>query len=143
MLAVFHEFRRYKNALTIPEDAQRTFRRRTREEHINGCYINIYTVLTDSSWFNLDFLTEKAKEEAKRIRDRLVNEVQGMEELPPDVMDYGSRTGLNSSSPEAQGLLSGEEEMLVPSKVGMRKREVSTPTNTITSGGVLEKSILL
>ena len=59
-------------------------------------------------------MTEEGKEEAKRIRDRLVNEVQSMEELPPDVMDYGSRIGLNSSSPGAQGLLSREEEMLVP-----------------------------
>ncbi len=55
VLAIFHKLRRYKNALTISEDAQRTFRGRTREEHINGYYINIYTVLTDSSWFNLEF----------------------------------------------------------------------------------------
>ena len=62
----------------------------------------------------MEFLTEEGKAEAYRIRDCLVNEVQGMEELPSEVMDYGSRTGLKSSSPEAQGLLSGEEEILVP-----------------------------
>ena len=49
VVAVFRELRRYKHALTIPEDVQRTFRGRTREEHIDGYYTNIYAVLTDSS----------------------------------------------------------------------------------------------
>lgn len=98
VLAVFRELRRYKHALTIPENVQRTFKGRTREEHIDGYYTNIYAVLTDSSWFNLEFLTEEGKAEAERIRDRLVNEAQGMEELPRDVMDYATRTDLKSSS---------------------------------------------
>ena len=62
----------------------------------------------------MEFLTEEGKEEAERIRDRLVNEVQGMEDLPRHAMEYVTRTGLDGNSPEAQGLLSGEEEMLVP-----------------------------
>ena len=114
VLAVFRELRRYKHALTIPEDVQRTFRGRTREEHIDGYYTNIYAVFADSSWFNLEFLTEEGKEDAKRIRERLVNEAQGMEELPRDVMDYGSSHGMSSGSKYGRALLSGEEEMLVP-----------------------------
>ena len=136
---VFHELRRYKDALTIPEDWQpreimprnrmringqeipeewvRERRRRlnrTREEHIEGYYNNILATLTDLKWLNTDYWTDEGMEEAKRIRDRLINEVQGMEELPSEVMDYGISHGLGSNSPEAQGLLSGEEEMLVP-----------------------------
>ena len=94
--------------------------------------------LSDSEWFNMEFLTEEGKEEAKRIRDRLIKKVQGMEELPPHTMEYGISGGLDSNSPEAQGLLSGEEEMLVP-----KRREVFTPINAINSSGALKKAILL
>lgn len=105
------------NGQEIPEEWVRERRRRlnrTREEHIEGYYNNILATLTDLSWLNTDYWTDEGMEEAKRIRDRLIKEVQGMKELPSEVMDYGSSRGLGSNSPEAQGLLSGEEEMLVP-----------------------------
>lgn len=57
----------------------------------------------------MEFLTEEGKAEAERIRDRSIKEVQGMEELPRDTMNYDISGGLDSNSPEAQGLLSGEE----------------------------------
>ena len=62
----------------------------------------------------MEFLTEEGKAEAYRIRDCLVNEVQGMEELPRDTMDYGSSHGMSSGSEYGRALLSGEEEILVP-----------------------------
>lgn len=52
--------------------------------------------------------------EAERIRDRLIEELQGMEKLPHYTMKYGISGGLDSNHPEAQGLLSREEKLLVP-----------------------------
>ena len=60
----------------------------------------------------MEFLTEEGKAEC--IWERLIKEVQGMEELPRDTMDYGSSHGMSSGSEYGRALLSGEEEILVP-----------------------------
>ena len=51
---------------------------------------------------------------AERIRERLINEVQRMEKLPPNTMGYGIKRGLSHRDEMGKALLSGEEEMLVP-----------------------------
>ena len=50
--------------------------------------------------------------EANALITRLVTEIQGLENLPLDVMAYG--TGMSDQSPDYQSIRNGEEEMLVP-----------------------------
>ena len=111
---IFHDLLCYKQTLALPEDGQPKEGERSREQLLELYYESMLGRLSESEWLNMEFLTEEGKEEARQIRDRLGNEVQGMEELPRRTMEYGISGGLDSNSPEAQGLLSGEEEMLVP-----------------------------
>ena len=115
-IRIFRSLLRYKHALTLPEDWQDPLFGKSREQEVEFYYNSMRGWLSDLEWLNPDYSTEEGKSEAERIRDRLVNEVQGMEELPRDVIEYATRTGLDSNDPEVHGLLSGEEEMLVPYK---------------------------
>ena len=63
-------------------------------------------------WLNPKFGTDAGKAEANALITRLVTEIQGLENLPLDVMAYG--TGMSNQSPDYQSIRNGEEEMLVP-----------------------------
>ena len=65
-------------------------------------------------WLRPEFMTEEGQEEARSIRDRLIHEVPGMEDLDPSTMDYALEAGINRYGEEAKGLIAGEEEMLTP-----------------------------
>lgn len=65
-------------------------------------------------WLRPEFMTEEGQEEARHIRDRLIHEVPGMEELDPSTMHYALVGIIHPSNPEAKGLIAGEEEMLTP-----------------------------
>ena len=66
-------------------------------------------------WLNARYASEAGKAEAIGIRDRLIREVKGMNELPERIMDYAnSGSGFDRDSPEGQALINGEEELLVP-----------------------------
>ena len=66
-------------------------------------------------WLNARYASEAGKAEAIGIRDRLIREVKGMNELPERIMDYAnSGSGFTKESPEGQALINGEEELLVP-----------------------------
>ena len=66
-------------------------------------------------WLNARYASEAGKAEAIGIRDRLIREVKGMNELPVKIMDYAnSGSGFTKDSPEGQALINGEEELLVP-----------------------------
>ena len=66
-------------------------------------------------WLNARYASEAGKAEAIGIRDRLIREVKGMNELPERIMDYAnSGSGFTKDSPEGQALINGEEELLVP-----------------------------
>ncbi len=111
---IFHDLLCYKQTLALLEDWRPREEERNREQLLELYYGSMLGRLSESEWLNMEFLTEEGKEEARQIRDCLIHEVQGTEELPRDTMEYGISGGLDSNSPEAQGLLSGEEEMLVP-----------------------------
>ena len=113
-MRIFRSLLRYKHALTLPEDWQDPIFGKSREQEVEFYYKSMRGWFSDSEWLNPDYSTEESKAEAERIRDRLVNEVQGMEELPRDTMEYTTSTGLSSRSEMGKALLSGEEEMLVP-----------------------------
>lgn len=67
------------------------------------------------AWLNARYASEAGKAEAIGIRDRLIREVKGMNELPERIMDYAnSGSGFTKDSPEGQALINGEEELLVP-----------------------------
>ena len=66
-------------------------------------------------WLNARYASEAGKAEAIGIRDRLIREVKGMNELPERIMEYAnSGSGFAKDSPEGQALINGEEELLVP-----------------------------
>ena len=66
-------------------------------------------------WLNARYASEAGKAEAIGIRDRLIREVKGMNELPERIMDYANSIGsFTEDSPEGQALIKGEEELLVP-----------------------------
>ena len=113
-IRIFRSLLRYKHALTLPEDWRDSIFGKNREQEVEFYYNSIRGWLSDSEWLNPNYSTEEGKAEAARIRDRLVNEVQGMEELPRDAMEYATSTGLSSRSEMGKALLSGEEEILVP-----------------------------
>ena len=113
-MRIFRSLHRYKHALTLPEDWQDPLFGKSREQEVEFYYKSMRGWLSDSEWLNPNYSTEEGKVEAERIRDRLVNEAQGMEELPRDTMEYTTSTGLSSRSEMGKALLSGEEEMLVP-----------------------------
>ena len=113
-IRIFRSLLRYKHALTLPEDWQDPIFGKSREQEAQFYYKSMRGWLSDSEWLNPNYSTEEGKAEAERIRDRLVNEVQGMEELSRDTMEYTTSTGLSSRSEMGKALLSGEEEMLVP-----------------------------
>ena len=115
---IFHDLLCCKQTLALPEDGQPREGERSREQLLKLYYGSMLGRLSESEWLNMEFLTEESKAEAERIRDRLIKEVPGMEELPHHTMEYGISGGLDSNSPEAQGLLSEEEEMLVPYEEG-------------------------
>ena len=67
------------------------------------------------AWLNARYASEAGKAEAIGIRDRLIREVKGMNELPERIMDYANSIGsFTEDSPEGQALINGEEELLVP-----------------------------
>ena len=67
------------------------------------------------AWLNARYASEAGKAEAIGIRDRLIREVKGMNELPERIMDYAnSGSGFTKDSPEGLALINGEEELLVP-----------------------------
>ena len=67
------------------------------------------------AWLNARYASEAGKAEAIGIRDRLIREVKGMNELPERIMEYAnSGSGFDRDSPEGQALINGEEELLVP-----------------------------
>ena len=67
------------------------------------------------AWLNARYASEAGKAEAIGIRDRLIREVKGMNELPERIMDYAnSGSGFDRESAEGQALINGEEELLVP-----------------------------
>ena len=63
-------------------------------------------------WLRPSFATIEGKFNANALIERLVNEIEGMETLPLDVMS--GRGPLLDHNPDGQALLSGEEELLVP-----------------------------
>ncbi len=66
-------------------------------------------------WLNARYASEAGKAEAIGIRDRLIREVKGMNELPERIMDYANSIGsFTEDSPEGQALINGQEELLVP-----------------------------
>ena len=66
-------------------------------------------------WLNARYASEAGKAEAIGIRDRLIREVKGMNELPERIMDYAnSGSGFTKDSPEGQAMINGEEELLMP-----------------------------
>lgn len=75
---------------------------------------SLHVELITSEWHRPGFLTEQGRADAHGLIERLLDEVVGLENLPVDVMSYAIVGGLNSRNPEARGLLSGEEELLVP-----------------------------
>ena len=113
-IRIFRSLLRYKHALTLPEDWQDPIFGKSREQEVEFYYKSMRGWLSDSEWLNPNYSTEEGKAEVERIRDRLVNEVQGMEKLPRDTMEYTTSTGLSSRSEMGKALLSGKEEMLVP-----------------------------
>lgn len=80
------------------------------------CYEYLMGDLNNSGgWLNARYASEAGKAEAIGIRDRLIREVKGMNELPERIMDYAnSGSGFTKDSPEGQALINGEEELLVP-----------------------------
>ncbi len=67
------------------------------------------------AWLNARYASEAGKAEAIGIRDRLIREVKGMNELPERIMEYAnSGSGFTKESAEGQALINGEEELLVP-----------------------------
>ena len=113
-IRIFRSLLRYKHALVPPEGWQDPIFGKSREQEVEFYYKSMRGWLSDSEWLNPNYLSEEGKVEAERIRDRLVNEAQGMEELPRHTMEYATRTGLSSRSEMGKALISGEEEILVP-----------------------------
>jgi hypothetical protein len=78
----------------------------------NELYESLRGWLRHWEWLNPKFGTDAGKAEANALIKRLVTEIQGLENLPLDVMAYG--TGMSDQSPDYQSIRNGEEEMLVP-----------------------------
>ena len=75
---------------------------------------SLHAKLITSRWHRPGFLTDQGRADAYGLIERMLNEVEGLDNMPIDVMEYAIVGGLNSRNPEAKGLLSGEEELLVP-----------------------------
>lgn len=65
-------------------------------------------------WMDQRFFGEAGQAELMGLIERLTTEIDDFDELPVSVMPYGGVSGMADNSAEAQGLLSGEEELLVP-----------------------------
>lgn len=65
-------------------------------------------------WLDQEFDTNDGQAKLMGLIDRLVTEVEQIDLLPIDAMDYAGISGLWESQPEAQGLLDGTEDLLVP-----------------------------
>lgn len=65
-------------------------------------------------WMDQRFFGEAGQVELMGLIERLTTEIDDLGELPVNVMPYGGVSGMADNSAEAQGLLTGEEELLVP-----------------------------
>ncbi len=74
-------------------------------------YSSLRGWLRERNWFNRTFGSEAGKAEADRLIEELVETVQGMEELPLDVMAYPNSLGPDSAGFDA--IKNGDEPLLV------------------------------
>jgi hypothetical protein len=88
------------------------FSYQTWGDKVPGYHESLRGYLRDWEWLKPDFKTYEGRTNANALIERLVNEIDGMELLPMNVMSNGGR--LLEDHPQAQLLLSGEEELLVP-----------------------------
>ncbi|MCS1407666.1 MAG: hypothetical protein M2R45_00826 [Verrucomicrobia subdivision 3 bacterium] len=123
MASAFGMFRHYYHA-ALEHEPDEYYLREGKKERKNplsyltwgdvaeNAHESLRSYLRSWKWLRPRFETDAGEAEANGLIGRLVRQMEGMEELPLDVMGYGS-PGLLSKN-EAQGLLSGEEELLVP-----------------------------
>jgi len=81
-------------------------------DEVEGYRESLCGYLQHWAWLNPTFKTDKGEADAYSLINRLVSEIDGMELLPINVMS-GERI-LWDEHPDAQELLSGEKELLVP-----------------------------
>jgi hypothetical protein len=119
--AAFFCLRRYFNAAyehasdeLIHRDDPNWKWAKTWGEQAEKSFDFLHTGLVRSQWHRSGFRTEGGKAEAYGLIEKLLSELNGLGELPVDVMSYAITGGMHSSNPEAAALLAGEEELLVP-----------------------------
>lgn len=81
-------------------------------DEVEGYRESLCGYLQHWAWLNPTFKTAKGEADAYALINRLVSEIDGMDQLPVNVMS-GAEI-LWDEHPDAQALLSGEEELLVP-----------------------------
>jgi len=122
--AVFHSLRSYYHAAyehgendEINEGDNipiRGLKVKTWGQYADKLLGSLHVKLITSRWHRPGFLSEEGRADAFGLIERLLGEVEGLDKLPVDVMEYAIVSGMNSTNPEAAGVLSGEEELLVP-----------------------------
>jgi hypothetical protein len=84
----------------------------TWADEVPGYHESLRGYLRSWKWLRPSFATIEGKSNANALIERLAAEIEGMETLPLYVMSGGGP--LLDNHPDAQALLTGEEELLVP-----------------------------